>query len=296
MKKKSLNIICTALAAAFVLSATGCGANAASSLLSPQTPDDTSGKLIEVVPEAPEGAAKEAAKETANEVSNVAAKEAAKAPTTDNNLGAVSGEQIGANPEEEPESEKIYIEPQIEPRPEKPDTDPYDWIDPSDWDLQPYVDPCIEPYPGYRYDGGPVPETGKLQEINYQTTNELIGGDVREAGYHIVKTTDPDYPYEIDICVGPYPTGGYNLYISDLFYASDLMIITVMEETPEAGSVVTQAFTYPSCAIRLSKLPEEILVADPEGGSYPLNNTDNNTNYSVDPEGNITPCGVDPKE
>ena len=294
MKKKSLNILCTALTAAFVLSATGCGANAASSLLSPQTPDDTSGKLIEVVPEVTEG--------TTKEVSKDPTKEAPKGPTiedrktTDNNLGAVAGEQINANPEEESKSENIYIEPQIEPKPENPDTDPYDWIDPSDWDLQPYVDPCIEPYPGYRYDGGPVPENGELQEINYQTTYELIGGDVREAGYHIVKTTDPDYPYEIDICAGSRPTGGYNLYIADLFYASDLMVITVMEETPEAGSVVTQAFTYPSCAIRLSKLPDEILVADPEGGSYPLNNTDNNTAYSVDPDGNITPCGVDPKE
>jgi len=277
MKKKSLNLICGAMAAAMLLSATGCVGKGAT--LTPEGATPEPGKLVEITEAADPG--KNAGSET--------------------DLNAVTEEETSAETIAQPKVEPViepkptdpadpFTEPVIEPKPENPDdptlktpweksVDPVEYIDPADYDANPdnidpvikanpvepdvpYIEPQIEPYPGYRGDGGPIAMSGEVGDLKFHLTTAGASGSALERGYYILETGDKDYPYMLVVNTGEHSTGGYSSYITDLFYSCDTFMITVATSEPSPDSAVIQAFTYPYCGILLNKLPETIDVID----------------------------------
>ena len=277
MKKKSLNLICGAMAAAMLLSATGCVGKGASLIPEGATPEP--GKIVEITEAADPG--KNAGSET--------------------DLNAVTEEETSAETIAQPMVEPViepklsdpddpFTEPVIEPMPEEPDdptaktpwersVDPVEYIDPADYDANPdnidpviktnpvepdvpYIEPQIEPYPGYRGDGGPIAMSGEVGDLKFHLTTAGASGSVLERGYYILETGDNDYPYMLVVNTGEHSTGGYSSYITDLFYSCDTFMITVATSEPSPESTVIQAVTYPYCGILLNKLPETIDVID----------------------------------
>ena len=293
MKKKSLNLICGAMAAAMLLSATGCVGKGAT--LTPEGATPEPGKLVEITEAADPG--KNAGSET--------------------DLNAVTEEETSAETIAQPMVEPViepkpsdpdvpfiepviepkptdpadpFVEPVIEPKPENPDdptlktpwersVDPVEYIDPDDYDANPgnidpviganpvepdvpYIEPQIEPYPGYRGDGGPIAMSGEVGDLKFHLTTAGASGSALERGYYILETGDKDYPYMLVVNTGEHSTGGYSSYITDLFYSCDTFMITIATSEPSPESAVIQALTYPYCGILLNKLPETIDVID----------------------------------
>ncbi|SCW41116.1 PrcB C-terminal [Ruminococcaceae bacterium YRB3002] len=116
---------------------------------------------------------------------------------------------------------------------------------------------------------GDFPSEGKVGDYDYVIIGE--GDDAIELvnynrGYYITKWDQAESPYFIVICSGERSTGGYGIRIVDINADDpDCMIITVEETSPAPGTMVTEALTYPYCALALVKRPQEIVVVNTGG-------------------------------
>lgn len=114
-----------------------------------------------------------------------------------------------------------------------------------------------------------VPKSGEIGEgLAYELTEPSWMANEELPNYQIFKTGEEDFPYRIMITSGEHTTGGYEIFITELFYASDELVITVDETVPAPGPAVTQAFTYPKIGIKLSNLPGKVQVIDSHGMEY----------------------------
>lgn len=69
-----------------------------------------------------------------------------------------------------------------------------------------------------------------------------------EEGIHMIRTGDGDQ-VRLEVYAGKRPTGGYSVTIEEVRRVDDTIIVDAVVGTPEPGSVVTQAFTYPADAV-----------------------------------------------
>ncbi|MBC5839191.1 protease complex subunit PrcB family protein [Flavobacterium muglaense] len=52
--------------------------------------------------------------------------------------------------------------------------------------------------------------------------------------------------------MGEKNTGGYSITVDSVTETDTNIVITVKETSPESGSMVTQAFTYPFCVVKIN--------------------------------------------
>jgi len=112
-----------------------------------------------------------------------------------------------------------------------------------------------------------IATTGTLNGITYNLKPEYTrGNNQRERGYYIDTLNQPNAPYWYIICSGERSTGGYSINISNIeIDEKQNCKVTVRETSPSAGEVVTQALTYPTCILELSKAPTSITIQNEQG-------------------------------
>ena len=108
----------------------------------------------------------------------------------------------------------------------------------------------------------PVSQPSKAS-LDYQVMT--VNGTSKDRGYYVVEVEEDGYPYDVIISSGERSTGGYDIQIMSVDYDGSLLTITVEETAPGPTDMVTEALTYPSCAIELSILPDEIKVVTTAG-------------------------------
>ena len=108
----------------------------------------------------------------------------------------------------------------------------------------------------------PVSQPSKAS-LDYQIMT--VNGTSKDRGYYVVEVEEDGYPYDVIISSGERSTGGYDIQIMSVDYDGSLLTITVDETAPGPTDMVTEALTYPSCAIELSILPDEIKVVTTAG-------------------------------
>ncbi|HOF67939.1 MAG TPA: protease complex subunit PrcB family protein [Ruminococcus sp.] len=101
---------------------------------------------------------------------------------------------------------------------------------------------------------------------------EIVKGDsynsqYKQRGYY-VDVVDGKYKYTI--CSGEHSTGGYGIKITGLDCLDiGTVIVTVEENAPSQDEAVTEAFTYPNCAITFSHEPTDgIIIKSPSGTEF----------------------------
>ena len=101
---------------------------------------------------------------------------------------------------------------------------------------------------------------------------EIVKGDsyhsqYKQRGYYI-DVVDGKYKYTI--CSGEHSTGGYGIKITGLDCLDiGTVIVTVEETAPSQDEAVTEAFTYPNCAITFSHEPTDgIIIKSPSGTGF----------------------------
>ena len=151
-----------------------------------------------------------------------------------------------------------------------------------------------EPKPGsYRsvkedYNGE-LPDKGVAGEYEFELSDQYSSSFmIKERGYYVDTLDEPNAPYFIVICSGEKNTGGYGIKIIDIGLQDGELWIIVEETSPGPGDIVTQAFTYPCCVLKLNKLPPKFYVIDNAGKVL----SDVNSDGTVISSGNID---VDPR-
>ena len=115
----------------------------------------------------------------------------------------------------------------------------------------------------------PPAEHGTLMnDLAYEiTAGDYSASQYQERGYHL-DVIDGKYRYTI--CSGERSTGGYGIKIKGLDCLDcGTVIVTVEETTPAPDMTVTEAFTYPNCAITFSyEPPDGILIQTADGIAF----------------------------
>ncbi len=117
---------------------------------------------------------------------------------------------------------------------------------------------------------GDFPKSGSINGLKYNLiTSDTSGSGEAERGYYVFQSKeDAAFPYKILIAMGEKSTGGYDISITDIQYDGSNITITVRETVPAPGSMVTEAITYPVCAVEISGLPLSFKVTQEGGPEY----------------------------
>lgn len=117
---------------------------------------------------------------------------------------------------------------------------------------------------------GDFPKSGSINGLKYNLiTSDTSGSGEAERGYYVFQSKeDAAFPYKILISMGEKSTGGYDISITDIQYDGSNITITVRETVPAPDSMVTEAITYPVCAVEISGRPQTFKVVDEGGSEY----------------------------
>lgn len=121
--------------------------------------------------------------------------------------------------------------------------------------------------------GDPIESSGSENGLKYLIEPASQSGDLAgsEPGFYLFQSAEDAYPYKVIIEAGEKNTGGYDIQIVGIEFDGSETIITVEEISPAPGDVVTQAFTYPCCAVSFDTLPKSIKVVSTAGFEFPCN-------------------------
>ncbi|MCK8824056.1 protease complex subunit PrcB family protein [Fuchsiella alkaliacetigena] len=86
-------------------------------------------------------------------------------------------------------------------------------------------------------------------------------GELR--GFGVIRSTDNESI--IYIGVGEKPTGGYGIEVESVKEVDGLTKIKVVETSPAADQLVTQAITYPRVVIKVKDITDDIQVINEQG-------------------------------
>ena len=117
--------------------------------------------------------------------------------------------------------------------------------------------------------GDPLEKEGTIGDISYRLSDSSVEGTVETSGFDIFSEEQDIYRFAVIINAGEKSTGGYEINIIDITYDGTEMVITVEETSPGPDEMVTEALTYPSCAVELDKLPKSIKVVRTNGSELP---------------------------
>lgn len=105
-----------------------------------------------------------------------------------------------------------------------------------------------------------------MNNLKYEiTAGDSYNSQYQERGYYLDAA---DGKYRYTICSGERSTGGYGIKIKGLDCLDCGTVIVTTEETaPDPDMVVTEAFTYPNCAIAFSYEPPEGIIIQTANGT-----------------------------
>ena len=107
-----------------------------------------------------------------------------------------------------------------------------------------------------------------MNDLDYEISKgDSYNSQYKQRGYYI-DVVDGKYKYTI--CSGEHSTGGYGIKITGLDCLDiGTVIVTVEETAPSQDEAVTEAFTYPNCAITFSHEPTDgIIIKSPSGTEF----------------------------
>lgn len=107
-----------------------------------------------------------------------------------------------------------------------------------------------------------------MNDLDYEISKgDSYNSQYKQRGYYI-DVVDGEYKYTI--CSGEHSTGGYGIKITGLDCLDiGTVIVTVEETAPSQDEAVTEAFTYPNCAITFSHEPTDgIIIKSPSGTEF----------------------------
>lgn len=102
-------------------------------------------------------------------------------------------------------------------------------------------------------------------ELYQDNVKAIIKGFQEERGFTSYILDDEHY---IFIFAGKKTTGGYNLEVMEAYDKGDVANIIIKENKPDEKSNVTQAITYPSIAIKVTKPFKTINICTDEGEKF----------------------------
>ena len=103
------------------------------------------------------------------------------------------------------------------------------------------------------------------EELVYKELGPIANCGLKSRGYTITQKEDK---YILTISYGEKNTGGYSLEINKIVSNSNALTVIVKENTPDHGSVVTQAFTTPGYQIELNIIPNNISIMNTSNEKY----------------------------
>ena len=114
---------------------------------------------------------------------------------------------------------------------------------------------------------GDLKESGIINGLYYHLIPASSSGisGTNSRGYFIFQDKQDKLPYKICIAAGEFSTGGHDIKITDIQYDGSKLKITVMETSPAPTDCVTEAITYPCCAVETDKLPGNIEIVTEKG-------------------------------
>ncbi|MCR5616633.1 MAG: protease complex subunit PrcB family protein [Saccharofermentans sp.] len=113
-----------------------------------------------------------------------------------------------------------------------------------------------------------LPESGIINGLYYHIIPACSNGVSGKRGYYVIQDKTDKLPYKICIAAGKFTTGGHDIKVTDIQFDGSKLTVTVMETSPAPEDVVTEAFTYPCCALETDKLPETISVVTQKGDAF----------------------------
>jgi len=111
-------------------------------------------------------------------------------------------------------------------------------------------------------------ESGNIGGIDYELSPANAYGDLDDRGYYVFDDPSDPLPYILVITSGEHSTGGYDIEIVDLQYDGSELTVVVKETSPGPEDIVTEAFTYPCCGVKLSLLPDSVCVKNIAGVEF----------------------------
>ena len=112
------------------------------------------------------------------------------------------------------------------------------------------------------------PLSGSINGLKYQVISASASSAPDGKGYYILGTGEGEFPYKIFVQAGEKSTGGYSIEITDLKFDGTTLTVKVKETSPSSKDAVTQAITYPYCAVEMNMLPENTRVIGESGYEY----------------------------
>ena len=115
----------------------------------------------------------------------------------------------------------------------------------------------------------PVPNHGTLTNgLAYEITQgDFYNSQLKQRGYYMDVIGGR---YRYTICSGEYSTGGYGISITGIDVSdAGTVIVTVQQTVPKEDELVTDAFTYPNCAVTFSKEPPAgVIIQNTDGKEF----------------------------
>ena len=115
---------------------------------------------------------------------------------------------------------------------------------------------------------GTLKESGKVNGLYYHLIPASSSGSSGRRGYFIFQDRQDKLSYKICIAAGEFSTGGHDIKITDIQYDGSKLKITVKETSPAPTDYVTEAITYPCCAVEIDQLPGEIEIVSQKGAEF----------------------------
>ena len=91
-----------------------------------------------------------------------------------------------------------------------------------------------------------APNEIKMLQSDKKLKNKITPLDVQNSNFVILN-------------MGEKNTGGYSITVDTITETDKNIVISVKETSPEPGSMVTQAFTYPFCVVKINSKKEIII-------------------------------------
>ncbi|MBR3630161.1 MAG: protease complex subunit PrcB family protein [Oscillospiraceae bacterium] len=112
----------------------------------------------------------------------------------------------------------------------------------------------------------PADQGTLMNDLDYEiSTGDSYNSQYKQRGYCIDVVNNK---YQYTICSGERSTGGYGIKIKGLTCLDcGTVIVTVEETAPDPDMVVTEAFTYPNCAITFSHEPPDGIIIQTANGT-----------------------------
>ena len=113
-----------------------------------------------------------------------------------------------------------------------------------------------------------LPESGTVNGLYYHIIPAGSSGNGGKRGYYVFQDRTDKMSFKICIAAGEFSTGGHDIKITGIRFDGSKLTVTVRETSPAPDDIVTEAITYPCCALETDRLPENIEIVTQNGDVF----------------------------